>query len=203
MKEKEKWKKRQEELNKFNMEAMDAHKEPTKLTKDIRDVKDLVGQTIKEVRSISFNLMPSVLDDYGISSALKLLSEQLSLNLNTKVIFETEAISERFDNKIEIGLYRIAQEAINNALKYSLATEIRVGLISDKKEIELYIIDNGIGFDLSEKLNKIDEEASSHGLKNMQQRAKLINGNTKFISHKNKGTKVYVWVSKNLKVKNG
>ena len=94
----------------------------------------------------------------------------------------------RLSERIEAGLYRITQEAIHNAVKYSKASLITIQLFKSEDFIELIIVDNGQGFDLP----AIRKTLGGSGLKNMQARAELLNGSFKIQSKIGKCTKIKV-----------
>ena len=160
--------------------------------KAFQEGRALIQETIDEVRNISFNLMPSVLSDFGIASALKLLCIQTARNTAKTIIFEdANWVSQRLDRNVEIGLYRIAQEALNNAIKYSEADEINIELGIKNETIELSIIDDGKGFQRNENNESILLDNQRNGISNMEERAEMIGGFVKIVTNKGRGTKVY------------
>ncbi|MDB5258231.1 MAG: hypothetical protein JWM14_2926 [Chitinophagaceae bacterium] len=160
--------------------------------KAFREGKDLIQETIDEVRNISFNLMPSVLSDFGVASALKLLCIQTARNTSKTIIFEdANWVSQRLDRNVEIGLYRIAQEALNNAIKYSEVDEINIELGIKNETIELSVIDKGKGFQQHATEENILLDKQRNGISNMQERAEMIGGFVKIVTNKGRGTKVY------------
>ncbi len=177
---------------KLGIERMGTHGTFTeKGQKLLGELKTLIGQTIGETRVISFNLMPAVLSDFGIASALKLLTTQTSDNTGFNISFNTNFSGVRLPKNIEIGLYRIAQEGIHNALKYAQADQIAVRLVTKKEYIHLIIADNGKGF-----LYGIEEEngVAHLGLNNMQERSHMINGIMKIDSRPGQGTRIGIKV---------
>ncbi len=111
----------------------------------IKDMKGLLDDVMKEAREISFNLMPSILDDFGLAPALKLLSERFANRTSIKTHFHASGITKRLDPQMEIGLYRIAQESLNNVSKHAEATEVNLQFIRYSEGIRLVIEDNGKG----------------------------------------------------------
>lgn len=173
---------------------------PEKEKKQANDIKNLVADVLKEVRGISFNLMPSVLNDFGLVSALSMMAEKAGNNGNVHIIFEHNLDPrKRLDKKVEVGLYRIAQEAINNALKYSESTHIKISLSEVTNSLALNISDNGKGFNVKKLNEKIREEKKfSIGLNSMEERANQLNGEFRIISTVGKGTKIYVKLPSNF-----
>jgi two-component system, NarL family, sensor kinase len=143
--------------------------------------------SISELRSIAQNLMPEALINFGLKDALNDFCTNLGTNNPVKISFLFYGEPIRFDPSIENSLFRIAQEAINNALKYSKASQIIVQLIQDESWINLTIQDDGQGFDL----DKINEKQSG-GLKNIRARAESFDGSFHIDSRAGVGTEVIV-----------
>jgi signal transduction histidine kinase len=148
---------------------------------------DSIEEIIKDLKDISHSLKPRTLEEMGLQISVK--------NMINKVCEETEIYGElnmpdndiRFDEKVEINIYRIVQEAINNLVKYSRATNFSVQLVNSSKLIRLIITDNGIGFDAEELLSgKIKQ--SGMGLINMKERVESLNGKFKIDSFPGNGT---------------
>lgn len=155
------------------------------------EVNGLIKDTIQEVRNISFNLMPAVLSDFGIGPALKLLCQQASNSSKIEISFtEDNRFTKRIDKNIEVGIYRIAQEAINNAIKYSKCTNIEVAVEQKQEFLFLSIKDNGIGFLKKASKTKKKTENAQNGISNMEERAELLNGSVSITSKLGKGTNV-------------
>jgi two-component system, NarL family, sensor histidine kinase DegS len=167
---------------------------PEKEKSQALEIKNLVSDVLKEVKGISFNLMPSVLNDFGLVSALSMMAEKAGGNSDVKVLFEHNLDpKKRLDKKIEVGLYRIAQEAINNAIKYSESSQIKINLSGTSDSLALNISDNGKGFNIKKLNQKIREEKKfSIGLNSMEERASQLGGEFRIISSVGKGTKIYV-----------
>lgn len=176
---------------KLNIESISPEQLPDKEKIRLEEARKLIGKTIAETRTITFNLMPTVLSDFGIVSALKQLAEQASKNSGAQVIFICPNSFSRLDKSIEIGVYRISQEAINNAVKYSQAKEISVELLLNDNYIYLTVIDNGKGFNIKKPDLDSDHRKISNGIYNMQERTNLLDGEFKISSTPGKGTKIW------------
>ncbi|AEI48840.1 ATP-binding protein [Runella slithyformis] len=160
--------------------------------RDLRNMQDLrtvIGQTIQEVRTISHNLMPTVLNDFGIDLALKQLVDSTARNTNAHITFTSNLKEKRLDRNVEIGLYRIAQEAINNAVKHAEATQISLEVSLINKRIALRIKDNGKGFNVTGKKSKANV-SPTNGLRNLHERAHLLDGTLKINSAIGRGTEI-------------
>ena len=156
----------------------------------------LIQDTITSTRQISFNLMPSVLSDFGLGAALGLLCSEMSSSLDIAVIYDGP--KERFplSLNVETSLYRIAQEALNNALKHAHATKIRIGLENYEDRIVLKIEDNGSGFEISGNGESRILSLSHNGIENIKTRASLLNGEVEIISNHESGTDIIVTIMK-------
>ena len=152
------------------------------------ELKKILTETIIEVRRISSNLMPSVLYNYGLLPAIKALYESLKniTEIKLEIILPESDEIEAMDFQRKIAIYRIIQEALNNAIKYSEASLISVYIRTVNKNIELIISDNGKGFDVTTvKL--------SSGLSNMRSRAEIIAGSKfEIISTVEEGTTINI-----------
>lgn len=160
--------------------------------RDLRNMQDLrtvIGQTIQEVRTISHNLMPTVLNDFGLDLALKQLVDSTARNTNAQLTFTSNLKESRLDRNVEIGLYRITQEAINNAVKHAEATQISVEVSLANKKIVLRVKDNGKGFNATGKKSKAIA-SPTNGLRNLHERAHLLDGTLKINSAIGRGTEV-------------
>lgn len=174
---------------KLNIESISHTMTPERNEQLLKEIKQLIAKTIVEARNITFDLMPTVLHDFGIGSALKQLAEQSSKNTASMVIYNQSNDIKRLDKNIEINLYRIAQEALNNAIKYAEATEIKISLSLLNKYIYLNISDNGKGFDLKKSTSENDaQQKINRGIFNMEERTHLLNGKLSIDSTIGKGT---------------
>ncbi|MVM37978.1 histidine kinase [Spirosoma sp. HMF3257] len=178
--------------------------------KTLKTLKSLVTQTIQETRTISNNLMPSVLSDFGVVPAIKMLAEHdrsESLDVTFKTNFT--ANMPRLDKNIEIMLYRVTQEAVSNAVRHANPSHIHIELKERGNSLQLVVSDDGQGFRIPRK-NQINElmkpiqevtndnpqsatlRPPSQGLHNIQERTKLVNGKFKLNSIPGKGTKLQI-----------
>lgn len=155
----------------------------------VKKTREIIEDTVVEVRSISHNLMPAVLSDFGLETALKNMVSSIKEDAKRRVRFVKKGELVRLNSDIEIGLYRIAQEALNNSVKYSGAKNISVNLsVSTKNELRLTVTDDGVGF---ETVNG-GTGGPGNGIYNMKQRASIINCEIEISSSKDKGTRVVV-----------
>ncbi len=155
--------------------------------------KNLLSKVIKEVRRISFNLAPSALSDYGIVSVLGKFCREMTKVSDLQVVFENRTgFISRLEPNVENNIYRIVQEAINNAIKYSDAREIKIIISHTAYHLYLDIMDNGKGFDLANLENNNHFSASGHGIFNIKERASLINAICEINSRIGEGTSIRI-----------
>ncbi len=155
-------------------------------------LKHILQTTTQEVKDISRDLMPSVLRDYGLVKALQFLCQTVDDTNQVKLHFQTYGLTQEPDESRKVGLYRIAQELINNTLKHAQAQKIDLQLIEHPDSIVLSVEDNGRGFTPSES----KEHSHGFGLKNIETRVKLLSGTFTIDSSPKQGTLVTVEIPK-------
>jgi len=157
-------------------------------------LRDLIKDSINKTREISNNLIPAVIEKYGLISAIK--SEIDIVRLILPVNFENSVASMRFDPSIEISIYRIVKELLNNSKKYSQASLVDVEIKYESEILTLWYSDNGIGFKLDAYMKKANK---GMGLLNIESRTKAIQGKYKMWSRPTKGFTFHLTVPLNLK----
>ncbi len=154
-------------------------------------VKDLLEETMMNVRRISKALVPTTLEQFGLEAAIEDLVGKLSLTGSPEVLFmEAKEAIPRQAPKTELALFRIAQELLNNAIKHAAATVVRVELFSSSGFIQLIVEDNGEGFDA---VSVRESKNAGLGLKNIESRLSIINGTAAY-SNLSPGTRVHIRV---------
>jgi len=159
----------------------------------LNDIKNLTKTVIQEVRRVSFNLAPSSLDDFGLVPAINRFCEDINRLTKLEVTFtnETKFIT-RLDPKIEINLYRIIQEGINNAIKYSKGNSIQVNFSHSISTLHITIMDDGAGFNFTELESTGYFESPGHGIFNMKERSSYIGGTFELKTAPNQGTRIEI-----------
>jgi PAS domain S-box-containing protein len=155
-------------------------------------------QVLADMRSICFNLMPKTLENFGLEQSIKELCNYPGLKEN--VIFRVQADRDfpELNKNMEIAIFRIVQEFINNSVKHGKAGKIDIGLLVNKNNsITIHLQDNGTGFD-TQKAKK----ARGIGLKNMLSRISSYDGEMQISSSPGKGTKCLILFPVNNKSKN-
>ncbi len=140
-------------------------------------------RTIAEFKIILYDLKPKILEEMGLGPALKSLCHKISAEANIKGSINISGLEERLDYKLELSLYRIIQEALNNIVKHSAANEFNIQLINNNNLVRLMVSDDGKGFG-----TKSSKEKMGLGLVNMRERIENLNGSLKIDSSLENGT---------------
>jgi len=149
-----------------------------------------IHDTINEVRRVSTNLRPSMLDDFGLLATIEWYCRSSGeMHADTRIETELALNEEKIPEYSKIVIYRVLQEALNNALRHSRADAIRLSLESVNDRIRLCVEDNGCGFDPDETIRSADP-LSGYGLKGMSDRAEVVGGSLSLDSSPGRGTTV-------------
>jgi PAS domain S-box-containing protein len=154
--------------------------------------RDLISQAASSTREIAYNLKPSELDDFGLVPAIDAFIEKIKQFSDITISFKHDNFDAELQEDIELVLYRVINELINNTLKHAEANNIEITLFTQKKIIFLYYLDDGIGFDVDQALKSRNK---GMGLNNVISRLKSLNGNFRIESVKNEGTKIIIEVN--------
>ncbi len=161
--------------------------ESAKVDKGVKqELLNHIDHAISEVRRMSNNLMPSVLEDFGVGEAIQNLIDQINESSNeVNIRYKKDILGEsKLQKTSQIMVYRVVQEALNNALRHSECTEIKISLTEFDEYMSLLIADNGKGFDPNQNFK-------GNGLRNMKERIKLIPGSID-ISSTGSGTRIEI-----------
>ena len=174
---------------KYNLESININ-DIEKTASKIEHLKALTTNIIKGVRTATFNLTPPELSDHGIVPAISKLTLELGKLTGKKIqFFNKTDFNLRLDSLVEINVYRITQEAINNAIKYADSSHILVSLSHSKNILSMVIDDDGKGFEPS-KVKKVKNGDGGMGMTFMKERIKYIDGRLFLNSELGKGTRV-------------
>lgn len=143
---------------------------------------NLVDESCKEVRSVSHNMMPNALLKNSLSIAIKDFVDKIEKS-SLKVRVYTEGLDDRMDSNLEIILYRVIQECVNNVIKHAEASRLDISVLKDNEGISATIEDNGKGFDIGDK-----DKFEGIGLKNIITRIEYLKGMVDFDSSPGRGT---------------
>jgi len=178
---------------KFNIESINL-KNKEKAAEKIQYIKTLTGDLIKGVRTATFNLTPPELSDHGIVPAIQKMTEELSKLTGKKILFENRAEGIiRLNSLAETNIYRVVQEAVNNAIKYAASNFILVTIHVQENMLSIVVDDDGKGFDDSITPGEpLPSSEGGMGLFFMKERISYINGRLFINSRKGKGTRVTI-----------
>lgn len=155
-----------------------------------QELKTQINETIAEIKRISYNVMPHALVDYGLEAALKGLCDNVEKYSSLRIDFRyIKEVDHRISFEISSAVFRILQEGLNNIVKHAKASEVDLHILDKEDSIYLILQDNGVGFDENEETFK-----PGSGLRNMRERARLLNGTTEVHSIPGEGTTVEVTI---------
>ncbi|MDO3643813.1 sensor histidine kinase [Mucilaginibacter sp. L3T2-6] len=165
-------------LNLHRLEKKSADKIADPLLADTRRLTD---ESIQEIRNIIHNVLPPVLTDYGLKEALEGLCLKMQETTSVKVHCKTNLDEIRLRPELELAFYRMAQELFSNAIKHADASIIHLTITKEDGWLVMEFKDNGKGFNM-------DEVKHGFGLKNLQSRIQLLNGDVKVYTKPQNGT---------------
>ena len=155
--------------------------EPVSKEAMIKETEQSLDKAVQEVRVITKNLMPRHLEEHGLIAELEEMKHLVERSKSVKVQLRVIGFETRLNPLMEINLYRIINELVNNSLKHSGAGKININLSRDKKGLRVFFSDDGKGFSTDAKYEGI-------GLKNIESRINLFKGHYKIESAENTGT---------------
>ncbi len=169
------------------------NKPETKMDKGIiiSKMEETLEETVASIREISNNLSPNTLNNFGLGAALKTFINRIRNVSDINFIYNNK-LNKRLNENIEITIYRLICELINNSIKHSEAKKVNIQ-IEEKEEIEIIYNDDGKGFDVLEKI-KLGKGA---GLINLSTRVQSLGGLYHIESKPGEGTQVYIKISAN------
>jgi signal transduction histidine kinase len=167
----------------LNLHLLESAKTQTDAkTEIIENIIKINQSTIENARKIAHDLLPPVLEKFGLNAAI----EELILNYNhSKAIhinFKSVVDFKPFSNQKQLQIFRIIQELVNNSIKHGKATQIQLDFVNEKQTIQCNYSDNGLGFDTKDKTIK-----KGLGMRNIESRIDFLNSSYTINSQKNKG----------------
>jgi signal transduction histidine kinase len=165
---------------------------PPKTVESVKKLLPKVAGALDELRRAATELRPSILDHLGILATLSWFFREFeSANLKTRIEKDIRAGEEDVPQPLKIVIFRILQEAVNNAVKHAGADRIRISLYKDSDTLTFSIEDDGKGIDPG-ALSSRGDELRGIGMQSMKERAELSGGTYTLISGVGKGTKICV-----------
>lgn len=158
------------------------------------DIKTQINNAISEVKRISYHVMPQAIVDFGLEAALKGLCDTISRYSGIVIDFRyIQEYEQKLDFEISISLFRIVQEGLNNIVKHAEATGVTLHLLDKEDEVYCILEDNGKGFNEADLVNY-----AGSGLRNIRERAKLLDGSAEILSRPGTGTTIEIHIPKPL-----
>ena len=169
--------------------TLDRHADPAARAAAVRTMGTELANLSRDVHALSYRLHPSVIDDLGLEEALRIECGRHARRGAAAVEFSVEPGIATLRGEAALCLFRVAQEALRNAMRHAQAERIEVRLRPERGGVELGIRDDGIGFDAS-----ASRERASLGLASMRERVALLGGRVRIRSRRGQGTEVTAWV---------
>ena len=167
--------------------------------KSLQELETIAEQTIENLRRTTQALRPVYLEDLGLVTALEMLARETESASNVKVAFQKQGGEKRLAPPVELALYRMAQEALNNVARHARATQAELSIHFGDNKIEMRVSDNGIGFEAPN--TPADFVPSGHfGLLGMYERADLIGARLSINSSPGQGTRLVILLPKDPSV---
>lgn len=152
--------------------------------------RSMIDETMTNVRRISRNLVPTTLERFGLLAALEELADRATDDdVEVELIYPEQVIP--FSPALELMLYRIAQELVNNAIRHARAKRISIQVYSVEREARLSVIDDGVGFDFDRVM---ENKQGGLGLRNIESRLSVVNGHVTFDVAPGRGSQIHVQV---------
>jgi signal transduction histidine kinase len=161
---------------------------PSEVQDQINEAQTLIARTLEEIRRISIDLRPSILDDLGLTSALRWQCDRLQRHAKISVHFDSHQDGRRLKPDIETTVYRTAQEALTNIARHAQATSVEVKLDVTRDLLSLEIVDDGTGF------NETADQERGLGLLGMQERLSAVSGTLQIESEPGVGSTLHIQV---------
>lgn len=176
----------------INLHAIQDVNDPREASSYIQDNLSVIDEALRQVRDLSIDLRPPMLDDIGLGTALRWYVEKQTKRTGTRadVIIVLPDHNERFSAELETACFRIAQEAITNVVRHAQAKRVSVILRKETWKLILTISDDGVGFDIV-GLRTMAPRGATLGLLGMQERAQAVGGTIEITSVPSKGTEIH------------
>lgn len=166
-----------------------AKQPPERFSESLRDLRRRAERLAENVREISHNLHPAILEQIGLVAAVRRECERIAQVGKIKVRFESSNLPDRIPAELALPVYRVAQEALRNIAKHSRAMQAEIALYFEANKLRLAVEDNGEGFTPNES-----KRESHLGLLSMKERARVVGGELVIQSRPGEGTRVEMCV---------
>jgi PAS domain S-box-containing protein len=176
---------------KINLYALQRKCDSPETRASIDDNLKVIDEAFAQVRNLSVDLRPLLLDDFGLVVALRWYLARQTNNSEVSAKFVSHALDDedRFSSEVETACFRIVQEAVTNVIRHAGASYIFVSVVRRQNELHLLIRDDGVGFDL-QALRNGASGTSTLGLRGMEERVQALRGTINIRSEPGKGTRI-------------
>jgi len=174
---------------KINLQALQRSSDAFRHAAILEENVTVIERALQQVRNLSLDLRPSLLDDLGLVPALRWHVNRQAERAGFTAVFTTDALEARLSPDLEIACFRVVQEALTNVVRHARAQHVLVELQQRDTELELTIRDDGVGFDVQSALERAMHGASL-GLLGMDERVSLVGGQMEIESVPMRGTEI-------------
>lgn len=171
-------------LSKIKLGLLNKSVHTPDLKSSINEILQLIEQTIKETRTLTFELSPPILYELGLNQAIQWLIDQFSVKHGLNIILEHNGFDMPYDNNVRFFLFQAIRELLFNIVKHAKATKVKITMSGSKQNLQINVEDNGVGF------TKPPRNHDGFGLFNIRERMNHINGKFEIKSNPDKGTRV-------------
>jgi len=157
----------------------------------VKDLKSLTTKTVDDIHNLIYRLRPTMLDDLGLISAIRWYARNYLESSGIKVDMSFVEFEKRLPSQVEVGIFRMVQEAFSNILRHAEAKNVTLRLELKNATVSALIADDGNGFDIN-KVLKPPYRVNALGLQGIEERVTLLGGHLQITSQKGKGTRVLI-----------
>ncbi|MBM4255436.1 MAG: PAS domain S-box protein [Deltaproteobacteria bacterium] len=176
-------------LSAVKLTLQNISRRPINMPERIKESVDMVQSALEQVRILSRNLRPLMLDDLGLVAALRWYADQHEQLTHAHVEFLADVPDQRFSPEVEIVCFRVAPEALTNIMRHAQAENVWIEIHYHDEALHLLVQDDGVGFDVEAVFADMTRR-SNGGLLGMRERAQLVNGHVQITSIIGEGTEV-------------
>ena len=181
----------------FQLEMLAGQNENQGVACKIHEALELLDRTIEGLRRTIARLSPRVLEEFGLSTAIRRQAQLLAKHTGMKASLELPEDWPSADHDIDVALYRSVQEALHNVAKHSQASRFSVRLEVAEEKVSLQVEDDGVGF------SRRAAHVRGFGLTGMRERAAALGGSMKVRSERGKGTSIHIQLPRVVREENG
>ncbi len=159
------------------------------IREDCEDIMGYIDQTIENVRRLSRDLSPSILEDLGLTAAIRWIADNYNRNFDGTITMDIEDIDRLFSEAGQIMIYRILQEALTNIGEHAQAGNVSIVIRKIEEEVSFFIEDDGRGFNPQPPF-RINQFGRGMGLATMEERVRMMGGSFEITSREGEGTRI-------------